>query len=105
MSAARSPFGTKLTLEPLEAREVPAAMWWVGDPNNLSAGSGANWKETASVTVYPTAGQGAANRVPNPFDDVVFSGTVSNLGCTSLGTAGGYPPYVTEYASVTLKDN
>jgi hypothetical protein len=80
---SRPPSNPRLRFRPgvevCEAREVPATFFWHGDRSGGYPGDPANWglSETnpyLRATVHPSSG-----------DDLVFKGTVSNLGCLNLG--------------------
>jgi hypothetical protein len=94
---------TRLRVEALEPREVPAHLVWTNATGSGYAGAAANWLNLgtgAAATVGPTGG-----------DDLYFDGDVSGANCHYLSAAmttgyvNGYPtPMPGEYRSVNLID-
>ncbi|MBX9580933.1 MAG: hypothetical protein K2X87_11545 [Gemmataceae bacterium] len=66
-------------VEACEAREVPATFFWRGDRSGGYPGDPTNWGLSETNPSLRASVQ------PSSADDLVFKGTVSNLGCMNLG--------------------
>ena len=100
---ARAGVKTRLRVEALEAREVPASLVWTNATGDGYFGTAGNWLNlgtNATATSGPMGG-----------DDLYFDGDVSSANCNSVVPAmtmsyvNGYPtPMPGEYHSVNLID-
>jgi hypothetical protein len=62
--------------EPLEARDVPASLYWLGTINT-DAGTSGNWTEDP-INLTPSL------KTPHAGDDLFFDGALSGVDCTNL---------------------
>lgn len=76
-----------LSLEALEARDLPAGYWWSPVVSEYSTDR-VNWLKGPGT---PYARYAAYENLPGPSDDLHFSGGVSNADCV-IPPYGGSPP-------------
>ena len=83
-SSSRKSLVSRLALESLEMREVPAAFTWAPQGSSQDFYTASNWYVTGSTNrplVAPRAG-----------DDVTFDGSVTSAPCDDIGVLSPPPP-------------